>query len=169
MFDLETIRAKISLTMLAEEAGAHFDGPQRLTSRCPLPRHTGDRSSKAFVIYDQGRKWKCHSSCPTDASSGDVFAFYMAWKNVDFKTAVAELAERGGTDTAPTPTAQIQIAPAPTTPDPCWQARAEQFITWAGIQSGEQCRCAGLSRKGAWLILGNLSSIPLGLQPDQSL
>ena len=30
MFDLETIRAKIPLTALAEEAGAHFDSPQCL-------------------------------------------------------------------------------------------------------------------------------------------
>ena len=33
MFDLETIRTKISLTALAEEAGAHFDGPQCLIKR----------------------------------------------------------------------------------------------------------------------------------------
>ena len=131
MFDLETIRTKISLTALAEEAGAHFDSPQRLISRCPLPRHTGDRSSKAFVIYDQGRKWKCHSSCPADASGGDVFAFYMAWKGVDFKTAMAELAERGGGVSAPPSAASTRIEPAPTAPDPCWQARAKQFIAWA--------------------------------------
>jgi len=33
---------------------------------------------------------------PPDANSGDIFAFYMAWKEVDFKTAVTELAERCG-------------------------------------------------------------------------
>jgi len=134
MYDLETIRNTISLPALAEEAGAHFDHPHRLNSRCPLPRHAGDRSSKAFTIFASGRKWKCHSSCPADANGGDLFAFYMAWKGVDFKTAVAELAERASV--APTSPMkenanQVEIAPAPIVPEPAWRARAEQFIVWA--------------------------------------
>jgi hypothetical protein len=133
MYDLESIRNTVSLPALAEEAGAKFDHPHRLISRCPLPKHAGDRSSKAFTIFDNGRKWKCHSSCPADANSGDLFSFYMAWKGVDFKTAVAELAER--TNLAPNsqqkaPARQAEIAPAPTAPEPAWRARAEQFITW---------------------------------------
>ena len=132
MYDLETIRNTVSLPALAEEAGAQFEHPHRLISCCPLPNHAGDRSSKAFTIFDNGRKWKCHSSCPADANGGDVFAFYMVWKGVDFKTALAELAERASV----VPTTQ-GIAPkcdpilaAPTAPDPAWRARAEQFITW---------------------------------------
>ena len=134
MYDLETIRNTISLAALAEEAGAKFDHPHRLISRCPLPKHAGDRSSKAFTVFDNGRKWKCHSSCPADANSGDVFSFYMAWKEVEFKTAVAELAERTNLapNSQPKATArQAEIAPAPTAPEPAWRARAEQFITWA--------------------------------------
>lgn len=132
MFDLETIRTAVSLPAMAEEAGAQFDNPHRLISRCPLPRHTGDRSSKAFTIFDNSRKWKCHSSCPSDANGGDVFSFYMAWKGVDFKTAVAELAERANVPSV----SQVAVpksnpAPAPIAPDPAWRARAEQFITWA--------------------------------------
>jgi hypothetical protein len=94
MYDLEAIRKQISLAELAEEAGAQFDNPHRLMSRCPLPRHAGDRNSQAFTIFENGKKWKCHSACPSDANGGDLFSFYMAWKGVDFKTAVAELAER---------------------------------------------------------------------------
>ena len=134
MYDLETIRNTISLAALAEEAGAKFDHPHRLISRCPLPKHAGDRSSKAFTVFDNGRKWKCHSSCPADANSGDVFSFYMAWKEVEFKTAVAELAERTNLapNSQPKATArQAEIASAPTAPEPAWRARAEQFITWA--------------------------------------
>jgi hypothetical protein len=107
------------LAALAEEAGARFDTPRRLTSRCPLPKHAGDRSSKAFTIFDNGRKWKCHSSCPADANGGDLFAFYIAWKDVDFKTTVTDLAERANLapNSQPTATArQAEIAPAPTAP-----------------------------------------------------
>ena len=133
MVNLEEIRERVSLATLAEEAGAKFDHPQHLTSRCPLPRHGGDRSSKAFTIYDNGRRWACHSACPTDANGGDVFAFYMAWKGVDFKAAVAELAARVGasmsTQTAVSPvTYASQI---PLSPEPAWRTRAEQFIAWA--------------------------------------
>lgn len=132
MYDLDLIRAQVSLIALAEEAGAQFDHPHRLASRCPLPRHAGDRSSRAFVIYENGRRWKCHSSCPSDANSGDVFAFYMAWKGVDFKTAVAELADRKRImpDISAIPP-KSEPLPAPTAPEPAWQKRAGEFIAWA--------------------------------------
>lgn len=94
MHDLEEIRCKISLIALAEQAGARFQSANRLSSCCPLPRHAGDRSNPtAFHIYQDGRMWKCFSSCPEGANGGDVIAFYMALKEVDFKTAVEELVE----------------------------------------------------------------------------
>jgi hypothetical protein len=134
MYDLEAIRKQISLAELAEEAGAQFDNPHRLMSRCPLPRHAGDRNSQAFTIFENGKKWKCHSACPSDANGGDLFSFYMAWKGVDFKTAVAELAERA----VLSPVARISftqgasnLQSAPTAPEPAWCTRAEQFLTWA--------------------------------------
>jgi len=129
MYDLEGIRSRVSLATLAEEAGAVFD--HRLSSHCPLPLHEGDRSSWAFKIYENGRKWKCHSSCPSDANCGDVIDFYRFWKGVDFKTAVAELSQRIGLETGneiiPVPT----VPPAPVKPNPTWHARAEQFVAWA--------------------------------------
>ncbi len=140
MYDLEEIRSRVSLVALAESAGARFDNPHRLTSSCPLPRHAGDRSSRAFTIYDNGRKWKCHSSCPADANSGDVIDFYRYWKGVDFKTAVAELAQQAnvskqaGTALPAAPS----LAPAPAEPNPTWRNRAEQFVRWAeGNLQGE--------------------------------
>jgi hypothetical protein len=128
MYDLEAIRSRISLVALAEEAGAVFD--HRLSSQCPLPRHAGDRSSLAFTIYDNGRKWKCHSSCPADANGGDVIDFYRFWKGVDFKTAVAELSQRVGLEMESEITPEPKMSPAPAKPDPAWHARAEQFVTW---------------------------------------
>jgi hypothetical protein len=133
MYDLEKIRAKISLADLAEEAGAVFSSPNRLLSHCPLPRHAGDRNSHAFSIYADGQRWKCHSSCPPDANGGDIFAFYMAWKGVDFKAAVAELAERirlpasERTGTAPLVRPQPQKADQ----NPLWLGRAQKFMRWA--------------------------------------
>jgi hypothetical protein len=127
MTDLNEIRQRISLTTLAEEAGAKFDS-NRMRSPCPLPLHAGDRSSPAFVIYDNGQKWKCHSSCPSDAGGGDVISFYMAWKQVDFKTAVQELSERMCSTVArpaPMPSPKQYMLPAQ------WKNRAAEFITYA--------------------------------------
>lgn len=167
MYDLETIRNTLSLPALAEEAGAHFDHPHRLISRCPLPKHAGDRSSKAFTIFDNGRKWKCHSSCPAEANGGDLFAFYMAWKEVDFKTAVAELAERASV----VPTAQ-GIAPrcepipaAPVPPDPAWRARAEQFIAWAEGNLASHARAQAYLEKERGLSPETWRAFRLGYNP----
>jgi hypothetical protein len=132
MYDLEEIRSRVSLMALAEEAGAVFDN--RLSSHCPLPRHAGDRSSLAFTIYDNGQRWKCHSSCPADANGGDVIQFYMLWKDVDFKTACAELSARIGASTSlpamPKP-ASVSLPKTLSSPNERWRLRAEQFISWA--------------------------------------
>lgn len=132
MYDLEAIRSSISLVALAEEAGAVFD--HRLSSQCPLPCHAGDRSSRAFTIYDNGLKWKCHSSCPADANGGDVIQFYMLWKEVDFRTACAELSARMGILTTQLSTprpAPISLTMPPAPPGQQWRLRAGQFISWA--------------------------------------
>jgi len=129
MHDLDEIRQKVSVIALAEQAGAEFNDTHRLKSRCPLPRHAGDRSSLAFTIYEEGRKWKCHSSCPSDANGGDVIAFYMAWKGVDFKTAVEELAEWSGAAVPSQPIPAPQ--PKPRIQPQQWAEKAEQFVSFA--------------------------------------
>jgi CHC2 zinc finger len=138
MYDLEEIHRKVSLIDLAEKAGARFQSSNRLSSCCPLPRHAGDRSNPtAFHIYQDGRRWKCFSSCPDGAKGGDVIDFYMAWKEVDFKVAIKELAELA--EVVPDPdrvsrassSRQLPIKPVPTGPTLAWQARASQFIAWA--------------------------------------
>lgn len=135
MYDLDEIRRRVSLVALAEEAGARFKDAHHLASPCPLPRHAGDRSSLAFTIFDDGQKWKCHSSCPPDANGGDVFKFYMAWQGVDYKTALAELAERAGM--AEEQPERIRFTPPPLHPPPLpaepgntWQQRAGEFIAY---------------------------------------
>lgn len=129
MKDLDEIRQRVSLVALAEAAGARFGDAHRLRSPCPLPQHAGDRSSLAFIIYDDGRRWKCHSSCPSDANGGDVIAFYMAWKGVDFKAAVEELAEWSGSAVPSQPVHAPQ--PKPRIQPQQWVKRAEQFVSFA--------------------------------------
>lgn len=136
MYDLEEIRRKVSLIALAEEAGARFQNEHRLSCCCPLPRHAGDRNNPtAFHIYDGGKRWKCFTSCPPEANGGDIFTFYMAWKGVEFNSALVELAERAQATSlgcVPRPkSTSPQIRSIPPGPSRAWQARAGQFIDWA--------------------------------------
>jgi DNA primase len=130
MTDLNEICQRISLFALAEAAGASFEGHGR-RSHCPLPRHAGDRSGKSFVIYDNGRRWKCHSSCPSDFSGGDVISFYMAWKDLDFKTALRELTEwtESATPAPPVPGFSTSSVPPPQPLE--WHRRAVEFVAYA--------------------------------------
>ena len=116
-----------------------------------MPKHAGDRDNPtAFQIYDDGTKWKCFTSCPEGANGGDVIAFYMALKEVDFKTAIKDLAELADVapDTRTTPrqfaSRQPPVRPAPTGPSPAWQERARRFIAWA-----QQNLSSGAGQKGA--------------------
>ncbi|MCG2786447.1 MAG: hypothetical protein L6461_15250 [Anaerolineae bacterium] len=163
MQNLEEIRQSVSLTTLAEAAGAEFDN--RMRSVCPLPGHKGDRSSRAFSVYDNGRRWKCHSSCPPDASGGDVISFYMAWKQVDFKTAIQELGseppERARL--APVPVSMPAAAPQP--PVQVWRERAGQFITWAQGNLDKHPGALAYLEKERGLSPETISAFRLGYNP----
>ncbi len=155
MTDLNELRHRISLQSLAEAAGARFEGHGR-RSHCPLPKHAGDRSGRSFVLYDNGSKWKCHSSCPPDASGGDVLSFYMAWKDVDFKTALRELSGwTGGPLPLPLPPVPVSPNPAGPPPQPLeWRRRAAEFVAFAQKNLNENvmeylCRERGLSSETA--------------------
>ena len=119
-YDKDQIRARLSLQALAEEAGARF---HNLASRCPL--HHGDNPN-AFHLYDHGRKWHCFTRCPEGENDGDLFKFYMRWKQVDFATALRRLAERAGVHPAPPrpkPHTGAEVPPAFPPPSPAWQER----------------------------------------------
>jgi hypothetical protein len=164
MTDLETIRQRISLTALAEAAGAEFDS--RMRSVCPLPGHQGDRSSRAFSVYDKGRRWKCHSSCPPDASGGDVIAFYMAWKEVDFKTAIQELGGDAPEQDTPAP-APVSLAPStPQPPAQPWRTRAEQFIAWAEANLDKHPGALAYLEKERGLSPETIRAFRLGYNPE---
>jgi hypothetical protein len=131
-FDVEEIRARVDLRALAEEAGAEFRGD---SSRCPL--HGGNNPS-AFHLYEGGRKWHCFTRCQDGQNDGDVIAFYMAWKRVDFVTACRELSERVGvveTSNVKRQTSNVRVyEDPPEAPVGAWQARARAWVRWSQEQ-----------------------------------
>jgi len=128
--DTSTLVSFIDLRALAEEAGARFHGN---SSHCPL--HHGNNPS-AFRIY-QGRdgrwRWHCFTNCPEGANGGDAISFYMQWRQVDFRTAVRELAQRVGLPLDVPRSASLRPATPPPTPPPGtkWSTRAREFIDYA--------------------------------------
>jgi hypothetical protein len=136
---------------MAEEAGAVFHGS---SSACPL--HGGDNPD-AFHLYEGGQKWHCFTRCPQGKNDGDLFAFYMYWKQVDFPTALADLASRAGITPAlrhsPCELARAAIPNSSFPPALPWQSRAQVFVDYACSQlrhpeGGAAARAYLLSERG---------------------
>jgi len=138
MIDIKLILEKTDLIALAEEAGAQFNSSH--SSRCPI--HHGNNPT-AFHVYrtqDGLEYYHCFTNCPEGANGGDAVTFYMRWKQVDFKTAVAELAQRAGivngngqrTDPRPAkPVARVLIDQPDEPPCETWRARAITFVNYS--------------------------------------
>jgi len=144
MIDIKLILEKTDLIALAEEAGAQFNSSH--SSRCPL--HKGNNPT-AFHVYrtqDGLEHYHCFTNCPEGANGGDAIAFYMRWRQVDFKTAVTELAQRAGVAlngngqrTAPVyiesnpakPVARVLIDQPDEPPSETWRSRILKFVCYA--------------------------------------
>lgn len=138
MVDIDALLRSVDLVKLAEDAGAQFNA--KLSSKCPL--HGGDNPT-AFHIYVDARgvqRWKCFTNCPEGQNGGDALSFWQAWKKVEFKTAVQELAAWSGDPSLQTPQnnegrARDERLPAPeAAPSAVWIARAKAFAEWASEQ-----------------------------------
>ena len=137
MIDIKLILEKTDLIALAEEAGAQFNSSH--SSRCPI--HHGNNPT-AFHVYrtqDGLEHYHCFTNCPEGVNGGDAVTFYMRWKQVDFKTAVAELAQRAGIvngngqrpEPSPSkPVARVLIDQPDEPPSETWRARALAFVDY---------------------------------------
>jgi len=153
MIDIKLILEKTDLIALAEEAGVQFNSSH--SSRCPI--HHGNNPT-AFHVYrtqDGLQHYHCFTNCPEGANGGDAVTFYMRWKQVDFKTAVTELAQRAGIvpdnwngqrpEPRPAkPVARVLIDQPDEPPSKMWSFRASVFIDyaeselWKGTAQGAQ-------------------------------
>ena len=57
-----------------------------LRGKCPIHKDSGTPN---FTIYPKTNSWFCFRC----GFGGDSIAFWMRWKDVDFKTAIKELAK----------------------------------------------------------------------------
>jgi len=155
MIDIKLILEKTDLIALAEEAGAQFNSSH--SSRCPI--HNGNNPT-AFHVYrtqDGLEHYHCFTNCPEGANGGDAIAFYMRWKQVDFKTAVAELAQRAGivpdngngqrpaVPRQAKPVARVLIDQPDEPPCETWRVRALAFSAYTQCELMERT-----AAQGAW-------------------
>ena len=150
MIDIKLILEKTDLIALAEEAGAQFNSSH--SSRCPI--HHGNNPT-AFHVYrtqDGLERYHCFTNCTEGSNGGDAIAFYMRWRQVDFKTAVTELAQRAGIVSngngprheprTAKPVARVLIDQPDEPPSETWRARGKVFVDYARGElwkSTEQC------------------------------
>ncbi len=144
--DVEAVLRQVDLVSLAESAGARFNG--KLSAACPL--HGGNNPS-AFHVYtgpDGRQRWRCFTNCPEGQNGGDAAAFWMAWKKVDFRTAVEELAAWAKVPLTEPEARRREVlgmalqAPA-AAPGAEWMARAGVFADWAAETLWAEAGVAG--------------------------
>lgn len=93
-FDLDAIRAAVSLREAAEAGGVVWDMKRSNAARgdwwAPCPFH--DERSASFHVDDQKGLYNCFGY----GAGGDLFAYVMQRDGVEFAAAARALAERGG-------------------------------------------------------------------------
>lgn len=170
--DTTIILREIDLQALAEEAGAQFNSS--LSSRCPL--HNGN-NPHAFHLYrgqDGVMRWHCFTNCPDGGNGGDAIAFYMRWKQVDFKTAICELGHRLGLDNQPTTGPARRQASHIThpmvdlpdeLPSEAWRARARQFANYAALELAARDDAMTYLTQDRFLTIETIREFGIGFNP----
>ena len=91
MSTIDEIKARIDLVDLVSEAGVKLRHSGRnYTGFCPFH---DNKHTPAFVVWPETGTWRCFGQCN---EGGDIFKFVMKKEGLDFKEALAKLADRAG-------------------------------------------------------------------------
>ena len=166
--DITQLLKTIDLHILAEQAGARFNG--RHSSHCPL--HNGNNLNAFHIYYGQDgvMRYHCFTNCPEGANGGNAISFYMRWRQVDFKTAVADLSRMFNVQVGSTTLMQAEhvkpseIDPTPVPPSDQWKARAAAFVSYAHDKLWNDNRALGYLM-GRGLIEDTIGTFNIGFNP----
>lgn len=96
MSTIDEIKAKIDIVDLVSESGVKLrHAGKNYTGFCPFHEN---RHTPAFVVWPESGTWRCFGQCN---EGGDIFKFIMKREGIDFKEALAHLAERAGVKLEP--------------------------------------------------------------------
>jgi len=91
MSTIDEIKAKIDIVDLVSEAGVKLrHAGKNYTGFCPFH---DNKHTPAFVVWPESGTWRCFGQCN---EGGDIFKFVMKREGIEFKDALAKLAERAG-------------------------------------------------------------------------
>ena len=91
MSTIDEIKARIDIVDLVSEAGVKLRHAGRnYTGFCPFH---DNKHTPAFVVWPESGTWRCFGQCN---EGGDIFKFLMKREGLDFKDALAKLADRAG-------------------------------------------------------------------------
>jgi DNA primase len=91
MSTIDEIKAKIDIVDLVSEAGVKLrHAGKNYTGFCPFH---DNKHTPAFVVWPESGTWRCFGQCN---EGGDIFKFLMKREGIDFKEALAKLADRAG-------------------------------------------------------------------------
>jgi DNA primase len=91
MSTIDEIKARIDIVDLVSEAGVKLRHAGRnYTGFCPFH---DNKHTPAFVVWPESGTWRCFGQCN---EGGDIFKFVMKREGIDFKEALAKLADRAG-------------------------------------------------------------------------
>lgn len=91
---VDEIKSKVDLVEYIERSTKLAKSGRNLRGLCPF--HT-EKTPSFYVFPDRG-SWRCFGSC---GEGGDLFSFVQKRENVDFKTALRELAREAGVQLTP--------------------------------------------------------------------
>jgi DNA primase len=91
MSTIDEIKARIDIVDLVSEAGVKLrHAGKNYTGFCPFH---DNKHTPAFVVWPESGTWRCFGQCN---EGGDIFKFVMKREGIDFKEALAKLADRAG-------------------------------------------------------------------------
>ncbi len=91
MSTIDEIKARIDIVDLVSEAGVKLrHAGKNYTGFCPFH---DNKHTPAFVVWPESGTWRCFGQCN---EGGDIFKFMMKREGLEFKDALAKLADRAG-------------------------------------------------------------------------
>ncbi len=93
MSTIDEVKARVDIVQLIEESGVKLRRAGRnYTGFCPFH---ANKNTPAFAVWPESGTWRCFGECN---EGGDIFKYVMKKEGIDFREALARLAQKAGVE-----------------------------------------------------------------------